>query len=279
LEGPSLSSSKDRFQSICNALGEMQAEHDRRGELLKEAYQLAVCRPSELPGRIWKMMVDQARVEDSRKLREENARLNLEVGNLLNENRAAWSQAEAAAASVERIWGFVHQAGQVVAKAELFDEKVGIGSKPSGTRIAMILTDYSEKLERVLVDMRVVVNQVSDLLRQPERQDLVASSSKLLPTLSKLSFPDNLSELPTMEELTGVEATLESRVLRGPKDVQKTKSPEKKKPDQVMTSESKGESGSEREEVPVPDLDQRVGQEALSPDQETAGFRTPKKTK
>jgi hypothetical protein len=45
----------------------------------------------------------------------------------------------------------VHQAGQVVAKAELFDEKVG-------TRIAMILTDYSEKLERVLVDMRVVVN-------------------------------------------------------------------------------------------------------------------------
>jgi hypothetical protein len=46
----------------------------------------------------------------------------------------------------------------VVAKAELFDEKVGIGSKPSGTRIAMILTDYLEKLERVLVDMRVVVS-------------------------------------------------------------------------------------------------------------------------
>jgi hypothetical protein len=167
----------------------------------------------------------------------------------------------------------------VVAKAELFDEKVGIGSKPSGTRIAMILTDYLEKLERVLVDMRVVVNQVSDLLRQPERQDLVASSSKGLPTLSKLSFPDNFSELPMMDELTGVEATPESRVLRGPKDVRKTKSPEKKKPDQVMTSESKEESGSEREEVLIPDLDQRVGQEALSPDQETAGFRTPKMTK
>jgi hypothetical protein len=43
-----------------------------------------------------------------------------------------------------------------------------------------------------------------------------------------------------------------------------------------MTSESKGESGSEREEVPVPDLDQRMRQEALSPDQETAGFLTPK---
>jgi hypothetical protein len=103
LEGPSLSSSKDRFQSICKALGEMQAEHDRRGELLMEACQLAVCGPSELPERIRKMMVDQARVEDSSKLREENARLNLEVGNLLNENRAAWTQAEAAAASAERI--------------------------------------------------------------------------------------------------------------------------------------------------------------------------------
>jgi hypothetical protein len=158
LEGPSLSSSKDRFLSICNALGEMQAEHDRRGELLREACELAVCAPSELPDRIRNMMVEQARVEDSRKLREESARLNLEVGNLINKNRAVWKQAEAAAAAAERIRAFAHQAGEVVAKAELFDKKVGIGSKPSGTRIAMILTNYSEKLERVLGDMRVVVN-------------------------------------------------------------------------------------------------------------------------
>jgi hypothetical protein len=47
--------------------------------------------------------------------------------------------------AAERIRMFAHQAGEVVAKAELFDEKVGIGSKPSGTRIAMILTDYAEK--------------------------------------------------------------------------------------------------------------------------------------
>jgi hypothetical protein len=266
LEGPSLVSGKDRFQSICNSLGEMQAKHERRGELLKDACLLAVCGPSKLPDRIRKLMVDQARVEDSRKLREENARLNLEVGNLLNENRVAWTQAEAVAASAERIRDFVHQAGQVVAKAELFDEKVGIGLKPSGTRIAMILTDYSEKLERVLVDMRVVVNQVSDLVRQPERQDLVASSSKGLPTLSKLSFLDNFSELPTMEELTGVNETPESRILRGPKEVRKFKSPERKMQYRVTTSGSKGESGSEREEVPVPDLDQRMGQEVLSPD-------------
>jgi hypothetical protein len=56
--------------------------------------------------------------------------------------------------------------------------------------------------------------------------------------------------------------------------MRKPKSPEKKKPDQVMTSESKGESRSEQEEVPAPDLDQRMEQEALSPDQETAGFLT-----
>jgi hypothetical protein len=276
MEGPSLSSSKDRFQSICNALGEMQAEHDRRGELLREACELAVCAPSELPDRVQKMMVEQSRIDDSRKLREENARLNLEVGSLINKNRAAWTQAEAAA---ERIQAFVHHAGEVVAKAELFDEKVGIGSKPSGTRIAMILTDYSEKLERVLTNMRTVVNQVTDLLRPPERQDLVASSSKGFPTLSKLSFPDNFSGLPTMEELTGVNVTPESRIFHGAKDVRKSKSPEKKNWDEVMTFASKGESGSEREEFPLPDLHQRVGQEAMSPDQETAGFRTPKMTK
>jgi hypothetical protein len=209
-------------------------------------------------------------------LREENARLNLEVGSLINENRAAWKQAEAA---VERIRAFAHQAGEVVAKAELFDKKVGIGSKPSGTRIAMILTDYSEKLERVLGDMRVVVNQVTNLLRQPERQDLVAPSSKGLLTLSKLSFPDNFSELRTMEELARVEVTPESRIVRGSKDTRKSKSPEKKIRDKVMTSASKGESGSEREEVLIPDLHQRVGQEAMSPDQEMAGFLTPRMNK
>jgi hypothetical protein len=107
----------------------------------------------------------------------------------------------------------------------------------------------------------------------------VASSSKGLLTLSKLSFPDNFSELPTMDELTGIEVTSESRIFRKLKEMRKPKSPEKKKPDQVMTSESKGESGSERKEAPVPDLDQRMGQEALSPDQETAGFLIPRMDK
>jgi hypothetical protein len=107
----------------------------------------------------------------------------------------------------------------------------------------------------------------------------VASSSKGLPTLSKLSFPDNFSELPTINELTGVEVTPESRIFRKLKEMRKPKSPEKKKPDQVMTSESKEESGSEREEVSAPDLDQRTEREALSPDQEMAGFLTPRMDK
>jgi hypothetical protein len=104
-------------------------------------------------------------VEDSKRLRQENAKLNLEVGSLISENQAARKQAEAAVAAAERIRMFAYQAGKVVAKAELFDEKVGIGSKPSGTRIALILTGYSEKLERVLADMREVVTQVTDLRR------------------------------------------------------------------------------------------------------------------
>jgi hypothetical protein len=79
-----------------------------------------------------------------------------------------------------------------------------------------------------------------------------------------------------MEEMTGMDVTPESRTLRGSKEVRKTKSPEKKNQDEIMTSVSKGESGSEREEVLIPDLDQRMGQEALSPDQETAGFLTPR---
>jgi hypothetical protein len=58
VEGPSLASSKDRFQSICNALGEMLAEHDWLGELLREACELAVCAPSKLPDRIRNMMVE-----------------------------------------------------------------------------------------------------------------------------------------------------------------------------------------------------------------------------
>jgi hypothetical protein len=85
------------------------------------------------------------------------------------------------------------------------------------------------------------------------------SSSKGLPTLSKLSFLDNFSELPMMEELMGVNVTPESRILHGSKDVRKNKSPEKKNRDEVMTSVSKGESRSEREEVPIPDLHQRIG--------------------
>jgi hypothetical protein len=165
VEGIPDTSGKDRFTHICNVLGEMQAEHRMRGELLREACQLADCMPSDLPDRIRKMVVEQSRVEDSKRLREENTRLNLEVGGLINENRTARMQAEAAATATEKIRMFANQAGEVVAKAELFDEKVGIGSKLSGTRIALILTDYSKKLEGILVEMREVVKQITDLQR------------------------------------------------------------------------------------------------------------------
>jgi hypothetical protein len=266
VEGVPVTSSKDRFEAICKALGEMQAEHRMRGELLRVVCQLVDCTPTNLPDRIRKMVTEQSRVEDSKRLRDENAKLNLEVGSLINENQAARKQVEAAVAAAERIRMFVHQVGEVVAKAELFDEKVGIGSKPSGTRIALILTDYSEKLERVLADMREVVTQVTDLRRQPERQDLAASSSKGVPNLSKLSLPESFSGLPTMEDYIGVDVTPESKVAQGPKDARKGKSPGKKDRDEIMTSTSKGESGSGGEGFPIPDLHQRRGMQAISPD-------------
>jgi hypothetical protein len=213
VEGVPATSSKDRFEAICKALGEMQAEHRMRGELLQVVFQLVDCTPTSLPDRIWKMVMDQSRVEDSKRLRDENGALNLELGTLISENQAARKQARAALAAAEWIRMFEHQASEVVAKAELFDEKVGIGSKPSGTRIALILTDYSEKLERVLEDMREVVNHVTSLRRQPERQDLAASSSKGVPNLSKILLPDSFSGLPNVEAYTGVDVMPESKVI------------------------------------------------------------------
>jgi hypothetical protein len=201
------------------------------------------------------------------------------VGGLINENRAARMHAEAAVATAEKIRMFAHQAGEVVAKVELFDEKVGIGSKPSGTWIALTLTNYSEKLERVLGDMREVVNQVTDLRRSLKRQDLGASSSKGVPNLSKLSLPETFSGLLTMEDLTGVEAMPESKIAHGPKDSRKDRSLAKKDRDEIMTSASKEESESETEDFPIPDLHQKRQMQAMSPDQEMAGFVIPKMTK
>jgi hypothetical protein len=140
----------------------MQGEHRMRGELLRVVCQIVDCTPTNLPDWIRKLVADHSQAEDARKLREENAALNLELGTLISENQAVRKQGDAALVAAERIRAFAYQAGEVVAKAELFDEKVGVGSKPSGTRIAMILSDYAEKLERVLVDMREVVVVTQD---------------------------------------------------------------------------------------------------------------------
>jgi hypothetical protein len=237
-----------------------------REEFLREACQIAEYTPSDLPDQIRKMVVEQFWIEDSKKLTEENARLNMEIGALINENRTIRMQAEAAVASAEKIRMFANQAGEVVAKAELYDEKVGIGSKPSGARIALILTDYSEKLERVLVDMREVVKQVTELRKQPERPDLGASCSKGVPNLSNLSLPETFSGLPSMEELAGVDVTPESKIAPGPTDSRKGKSLVKKDRDEIMTSASKGESKSGIEDFPMPDLHQRQRMQSRSPD-------------
>jgi hypothetical protein len=96
----------------------------------------------------------------------------------------------------------------------------------------------------------------------------MASSSKGLPTLSKLSFPDSFSELPTMDEGKG--ATPESRIPCCPHHGGKLERRIQYRPTV---------SGSELEPVPVPDLDQRTEQEAVNQETETAGFSTPKAKK
>jgi hypothetical protein len=171
---------------------------------------------------------------------------------------------------------FTNQAGEVVAKAELFDEKVGIGSKPSGARIALILTDYLEKLEGVLVEMREVVKQITDLRKQPERPDVGASCSKGIPHLSNLSLPETFSGLPSMEELIDIDVMPKSKIASKPTHSQKGRSPVKKTRDEIMTSASKEESESRTGDFPIPDLHQRRRKEFESPDQETAGFVTPR---
>jgi hypothetical protein len=82
-----------------------------------------------------------------------------------------------------------------------------------------------------------------------------------------------------MEDLTGVDATPESKIAHGPKDSRKGRSPAKKDRDEIMTSASKGGSESGTEDFPIPDLHQKHQMQAMSPDQETAGFITPKMTK
>jgi hypothetical protein len=108
VEGVPVTSSKDRFEAICQALDELQGEHRVRGELLKVVCQLVDCMPTNLPDRIQKMVADHSQVEDSKKLRDENAVLHLELGTLISENQAARKQGEAALAAAERIWTFAH---------------------------------------------------------------------------------------------------------------------------------------------------------------------------
>jgi hypothetical protein len=106
-----------------------------------------------------------------------------------------------------------------------------------------------------------------------------ASCSKGVPNVSNLTLLETFSGLPSMEELAGVDVTPESKIAPRPSDSRKDRSPAKKDRDEIMTSPSKGESESGTEDFPILDLHQRRRTQSRSPDQETAGFVTPKMTK
>jgi hypothetical protein len=124
--------------------------------------------------------------------------------------------------------------------------------------------------------MREVVKKIIDLWKQPERPDLGASCSKRVPHLSNLSLPETFSGLPSMEELIDNDVTPESKIASGPAQSRKGRSPVKKNRDEIMTSASKIESESGTSDFPILDLHQRRRKESESPDQETAGFVTPR---
>jgi hypothetical protein len=60
VEGVPVTSSKDRFEAICQALDEMQGEHQMRGELLRVVCQIVDCTPTNLPDLIRKLVVDHS---------------------------------------------------------------------------------------------------------------------------------------------------------------------------------------------------------------------------
>jgi hypothetical protein len=60
VEGVPVTSSKDRFEAICQALGELQGEHWMRGELLKVVCQIVDCMPTNLPDRIRKLVANHS---------------------------------------------------------------------------------------------------------------------------------------------------------------------------------------------------------------------------
>jgi transposase-like protein len=79
-----------------------------RGELLRVVFQIVDCTPTNLPDWIRKLVADHSQAEDSKKLREENAALNLELGTLISESQVARKHGDAALAVAEWIRAFAH---------------------------------------------------------------------------------------------------------------------------------------------------------------------------
>jgi hypothetical protein len=87
-----------------------------RGELLKVVCQIVDCTPSNLPNRIRKLVADHSQVEDSKKLRDENAALNLELGTLIQgchtgRPKAFWRANRAGGRAALSIMPYMNQAG------------------------------------------------------------------------------------------------------------------------------------------------------------------------
>jgi hypothetical protein len=60
VEGVPATSNKDRFEAICQPLGELQGEHRMRGELMRVVCHIVDCTPTNLPDRIRKLVANHS---------------------------------------------------------------------------------------------------------------------------------------------------------------------------------------------------------------------------
>ena len=176
-----MAGSKDPFENLVRILGGIRADWVVKKRLLDEIGALLGEDPDRnLPTKVAECITNP---EEIRRLQAESNRLQVEADTLraevtvLKDNAAAMREM---AEEVRRLAAEV-KTGSVSTRARLFDEGVHEEKKLSGGRIIRILTDFSEQIEKLLVDTREAANQIEESSRKLSEAPL---------RLSDISLPD-----------------------------------------------------------------------------------------
>jgi hypothetical protein len=188
--------SSDPFTTMIKILEISRDEWASKSCLLKEIAKLVGYVPgSDLAARVAECIQDPVETE---RLKEQNRNLIDEVDRLtielLKTKDEAANNREIAMNVLkvsERIRATVGQPGEAVSKAKLFDAKVHEDKKLSGSRILRILSDFAERIEGVLKEIRVTAGRIDEcsnrLARSPNPKSF---------RLSDLSLPDVFPDVP-----------------------------------------------------------------------------------